>query len=112
MTIWPLWGLLVLALMSAPGHAAEEGSSGGGKEPSRPTETKKKETDAKADNGKHGDKPAVEEKAKATDDKGKDDKTKAEEKKEDKAKTEDKAKAEDKPKPEDKAKVKEKAKDD
>jgi osmotically-inducible protein OsmY len=84
--------------MSAPGHAAEEGSSGGAKEPPRPTEPKKKETDAKIDNGKHGDKPSVDEKAKA------------EEKKEDKAKTEEKAKTEDKPKTEDKAKVEEKAK--
>ena len=110
MTLRPLWGLLVLALVTAPGHAAEEGSSGGGKEPSRPTETKKKETDAKADNGKQPDKPSAEEKSKAADDKGKDDKARAEEKKEDKAKTEDKAKIEEKPKPEDKAKVDDKAK--
>ena len=78
MIIWPLCGLLVFALMSATGHAAEEGTSGErAKEPSRAVEPKKKQdtdepkkkqdTDTKTDsNGKPGaDKSATEEKAKA-----------------------------------------------
>lgn len=82
MIIWPLSGLLVLALLSVPAHAAEEGSSGDrAKEPPRAVEPKKKpETETKSDsNGKH-DKPATEEKAKATDEKTKDEKAKTEEK--------------------------------
>ena len=98
MIIWPLSGLLVLALLSVPAHAAEEGSSGDrAKEPPRAVEPKKKpETETKSDsNGKH-DKPATEEKAKATDEKTKDEKAKAEEK----TKADEKAKTEEKPKTE------------
>jgi hyperosmotically inducible periplasmic protein len=84
MIVWPLWGFLVLALMSATGYAAEEGSSGDrAKEPPRTVEPKKKpETDSKAEsNGKQAaEKPAAEEKAKASDEKGKsEEKPKAEE---------------------------------
>ena len=104
MIIWPLSGLLVLALLSVPAHAAEEGSSGDrAKEPPRAVEPKKKpETETKSDsNGKH-DKPATEEKAKATDEKTKDEKAKAEEKTkaDEKAKSDEKAKTEEKPKTE------------
>jgi hyperosmotically inducible periplasmic protein len=126
MIIWPLCGILVFALMSATGQAAEEGSGGDrAKEPSRTVEPKKKQdtdepkkkqdtdepkkkqdTDAKTDsNGKQGaDKSAAEEKARATDekakdDKAKDDKAKDEKAKDEKAKSEDKAKtADEKPK--------------
>jgi osmotically-inducible protein OsmY len=126
MIIWPLCALLVLALMSATGHTAEEGAGGErAKEPSPAVEPKKKqEADSKSEsNGKQGaDKPATAADEKTKDDKGKteekakDDKAKAEEKaKDDKAKSEDKpknekAKTEDKPK-DDKAKSEEKPKD-
>src|SRR4029079_10041726 len=41
---WPLCGILVFALLSATGHAAEEGSGGErAKEPSRTVEPKKKQ---------------------------------------------------------------------
>ncbi len=99
MIIWPLCGFLVFALMSATGHAAEEGTSGDrAKEPSRAVEPKKKQdtdepkkkqdTDTKTDsNGKPGaDKSATEEKAKprtrseTADEKAKDEKAKSEEK--------------------------------
>jgi len=111
MILWPLCGLLVLTVMGATGHAAEEGPSGErAKESPRAVEPKKKEPDVKSDNnGKHGaEKPATEEKAKASDDKTKDDKTKDEKTKDEKAKdektkTEDKAKAEES-KPEEPAK--------
>ena len=97
MLIWPLFGVLVLALMSTSGHAAEEGQAGDrGKEPPRAVEPKKKETEAKSEsNGKQsGEKPATEEKAKAPDEKAKDEKAKEE--KPEKAKTDEKAKTEDK----------------
>lgn len=106
MILWPLCGLLVLTVMGATGHAAEEGPSGErAKEPPRAVEPKKKEPEVKSDNnGKHGaEKPATEEKAKASDDKTKDDKTKDEKAKDEKTKTEDKAKAEES-KPEEPAK--------
>jgi hyperosmotically inducible protein len=103
MTLWPFCGFLTLALLSATGHAAEEGSQGDrSKEPPRAVEPKKKDTDTKSDNnGKHlpaaidekpktGDDKAKEEKAK--DDKAKDDKPKDDKLKEEKAKQEDKAK--------------------
>ena len=111
MIIWPLCGFLALVLMSAAGHAAEEGSGGDrAKEPARAVEPKKKETDLKSENnGKQtGDKAAGEEKAKAADDKAKDDKAKDDKSKDDKAKDDkarpdDKAKAEE-PKPEEPSK--------
>ena len=78
MIIWPLCGFLVFTLISATGHAAEEGTSGDrAKEPSHAVEPKKKQdtdepkkkqdTETKTDsNGKPGaDKSATEEKAKA-----------------------------------------------
>jgi len=109
MIIWPLCGVLVLTLMCATGHAAEEGAGGErAKEPSRAVEPKKKQDgDLKSEtNGKQGgDKQATEDKAKTADEKAKDDKTKTEEKAKD-----EKAKAEDKPK-DDKVKTEEKAKD-
>lgn len=84
MIIWPLCGFLVFALISATGHAAEEGTSGDrAKEPSHAVEPKKKQdtdepkkkqdTETKTDsNGKPGtDKSATEEKAKAADEKAK-----------------------------------------
>lgn len=77
----------MLALVSTPSHATEDGQAGDrGKEPPRAVEPKKKEkdTDTKSEsNGKQpSEKPAADEKAK--DEKAKDDK----------AKTEDKAKIE------------------
>ena len=103
MITWPLCGFLVLALMSATGHAAEEGS--GAKEPPRTVEPKKKDTDTKSDNnGKHPtEKPAADEKTKAADEKAKDEKAKDEKAKDEKAKQEDKAKVEE-TKPEEPAK--------
>ena len=111
MIIWPLCGILVFALMTATGQAAEEGSGGDrAKEPSRTVEPKKKQdtdepkkqdTDTKTDsNGKQGaDKSATEEKAKTTDEKAKDEKAKDDKAKDEKAKSEDKAKtADEKPK--------------
>jgi len=97
MTLWLLCGLLAFALMSAPGHAAEEGGSAGDrpKEPPRAVEPKKKQDqDIKTEsNGKQGaDKSAGEEKPKSTDEK---------------VKTEEKAKIEEKAKPEEKAKTEE-----
>jgi len=97
MILWPLSGFLVLALMSAAGYAAEEGSGGDrAKEPPRAVEPKKKpDTDSKAENnGKPvGEKPAPEEKAKAPDEKAKDEKGKSEEKaKAEEAKPEEPAK--------------------
>lgn len=115
MIIWPLSGLLVLALLTVPAHAVEEGSPGDrAKEPPRAVEPKKKsETETKSDsNGKHGaDKAATEEKAKATDEKTKDEKARADEKTktDEKVKTDEKAKAEEKPKTDEKAKTEEKA---
>jgi hyperosmotically inducible protein len=114
MIIWPLCGVLVLTLMCATGHAAEEGAGGErAKEPSRAVEPKKKQdTDPKSEtNGKQGgDKQATEDKTKTTDEKAKDDKAKTEEKAKD-----EKAKAEDKPKDDkakdEKAKTEEKSKD-
>jgi hyperosmotically inducible protein len=114
MIIWPLCGVLVLTLMCATGHAAEEGAGGErAKEPSRAVEPKKKQdADPKSEtNGKQGgDKQATEDKAKTTDEKAKDDKAKTEEKAKD-----EKAKAEDKPKDDkakdEKAKTEEKSKD-
>jgi hyperosmotically inducible protein len=103
MILWPLAGLLVLALLCATGYAAEEGPAGDrAKEPSRAVEPKKKpETETKSDsNGKHGaDKPATEEKAKAAEEKAKDEKAKPDEKikTEEKAKTEEKKAEETKP---------------
>jgi hyperosmotically inducible protein len=119
---WPLCGILVFALLSATGHAAEEGSGGErAKEPSRTVEPKKKQdtdepkkkldtdepkkkqdTDTKTDsNGKQGaDKSANEEKAKAADEKAKDEKAKSEEKGKP---ADEKPKAEE-PKPEEPAK--------
>jgi hyperosmotically inducible protein len=100
MILWSLCGVLVLTLIGATVHAAEEGDRA--KEPPRAT--------GKSDgNGKHtGEKPAAEEKAKTTDDKVKDekakeDKPKDEKAKEEKAKTDDKIKAEE-PKPEEPSK--------
>ncbi|HEX6531401.1 MAG TPA: BON domain-containing protein [Nitrospira sp.] len=115
MTLWLLCGLLAFALMSASGHAAEEGGSAGDrpKEPPRAVEPKKKQDqDTKTEStGKQGvDKSAGEEKPKATDEKAKtEEKAKIEEKAkpEEKAKTEDKAKTEEKAKPEEKAKTEE-----
>jgi osmotically-inducible protein OsmY len=73
MTIWPLCGFLMFALVSATGHAAEEGAGGDrAKEPPRVVEPKKKQdTDTKGEsNGKPGiDKAAAEEKAKPADEK-------------------------------------------
>jgi hyperosmotically inducible protein len=109
MITWPLCGFLVLVLLSAAGHAAEEGSGGErAKEAPRAAEPKKKDTDAKSDNnGKQaGEKAAVEEKAKA-DDKTKDDKAKDEKAKDEKAKDE---KAKDEKAKDDKAKTEDKAK--
>ena len=126
MSIWPLCAVLVLTLMCATGHAAEEGTGGErAKEPSRTVEPKKKQDgDPKSEtNGKQGgDKQATEDKAKTADEKAKDDKAKTEEKaKDEKAKAEDKpkddkakdekAKTEEKPKDE-KAKAEDKSKDD
>ena len=122
MIIWPLLcGVLVFALMSATGHAAEEGAGGGAKEPARTVEPKKKQdtdepkkkqdtdepkkkqdTDTKIDNnGKPGaDKSANEEKGKAADEKAKDEKAKSEEK----AKPADEKPKAEEPKPEEPAK--------
>ena len=123
MIIWPLLcGVLVFALMSATGHAAEEGAGGErAKEPARTVEPKKKQdtdepkkkqdtdepkkkqdTDTKIDNnGKPGaDKSANEEKGKAADEKGKDEKAKSEEK----AKPADEKPKAEEPKPEEPAK--------
>ena len=119
---WPLCGILVFALMSATGHAAEEGSGGErAKEPARTVEPKKKQdtdepkkkqdtdepkkkqdTDTKIDsNGKPGaDKSANEEKGKAADEKAKDEKAKSEEK----AKPADEKPKAEEPKPEEPAK--------
>ena len=119
MIIWPLLcGVLVFALMSATGHAAEEGAGGErAKEPARTVEPKKKQdtdepkkkqdtdepkkkqdTDTKIDsNGKQGaDKSANEEKGKAADEKAKDEKAKSEEK----AKPADEKPKAEEPKPE------------
>ena len=96
MIIWPLCGLLVFALMSATGHAAEEGSGGDrGKEPSRTLEQpkKKQDSDTKSESNGKPEKPATEEKVKVPDEKAKDEK----------ARTEEKAKAEES-KPEEPAK--------
>ena len=114
MSIWPLCGVLVLTLMGATGHVAEEGTGGErAKEPPRTVEPKKKQDgDPKSEtNGKQGgDKHGTEDKAKTADEKAKDDKAKTEEKAKD-----EKAKAEDKPKDDkakdEKAKTEEKAKD-
>ena len=123
MIIWPLLcGVLVFALMSATGHAAEEGAGGErAKEPARTVEPKKKQdtdetkkkqdtdepkkkqdTDTKIDNnGKPGaDKSANEEKGKAADEKAKDEKAKSEEK----AKPADEKPKAEEPKPEEPAK--------
>lgn len=123
MIIWPLLcGVLVFALMSATGHAAEEGAGGErAKEPARTVEPKKKQdtdepkkkqdtdepkkkqdTDTKIDsNGKQGaDKSANEEKGKAADEKAKDEKAKSEEK----AKPADEKPKAEEPKPEEPAK--------
>ena len=113
MIIWPLCGFLVFALISAIGHAAEEGTSGDrAKEPSHAVEPKKKQdtdepkkkqdTETKTDsNGKPGaDKSATEEKAKAADEKAKDEKAKSE----DKAKTADEKPKAEESKPEEPAK--------
>jgi hyperosmotically inducible protein len=96
---WSLCGFLVLTLIGGTAHATDEGDRA--KEPPRPTESKKKEADAKSEgNGKHAtEKPAAEEKAKPADEKAKDDKVKDDKPKDDKAKdektkTEDKLKAE------------------
>src|SRR6476646_9555697 len=92
MIIWPLCGFLVFTLISATGHAAEEGTSGDrAKEPSHAVEPKKKQdtdepkkkqdTETKTDsNGKPGaDKSATEEKAKTADEKPKAEESKPEE---------------------------------
>src|SRR4029078_12880810 len=123
MIIWPLLcGVLVFALMSATGHAAEEGAGGErAKEPARTVKQKKKQdsdepkkkqdtdepkkkqdTDTKIDNnGKPGaDKSANEEKGKAADEKAKDEKAKSEEK----AKPADEKPKAEEPKPEEPAK--------
>src|SRR4029453_9138929 len=122
MIIWPLCGFLVFTLISATGHAAEEGTSGDrAKEPSHAVEPKKKQdtdepkkkqdtdepkkkqdTETKTDsNGKPGaDKSATEEKAKAADEKAKDEKAKSE----DKAKTADEKPKAEESKPEEPAK--------
>jgi len=123
MIIWPLLcGVLVFALMSATGHAAEEGAGGErAKEPARTVEPKKKQdtdepkkkqdtdepkkkqdTDTKIDNnGKPGaDKSANEEKGKPADEKAKDEKAKSEEK----AKPADEKPKAEEPKPEEPAK--------
>ena len=113
MIIWPLCGFLVFTLISATGHAAEEGTSGDrAKEPSHAVEPKKKQdtdepkkkqdTETKTDsNGKPGaDKSATEEKAKAADEKAKDEKAKSE----DKAKTTDEKPKAEESKPEEPAK--------
>ena len=111
MIIWALCGLLVFALMSATGHAAEEGTTGErAKEPSRAVEPKKKQdtdepkkkqdTDTKTDSTEKpgADKSATEEKAKPADEKAK---TADEKAKDEKAKSEEKAKtADEKPKAE------------
>jgi hyperosmotically inducible periplasmic protein len=100
MIIWPFCAFLVLTLMSAAGHAADEGSGGErAKEQPRTVEPKKKDPDQKSDNnGKQPvEKATAEEKPKATDDKAKDEKAKDEKAKDDKSK-DDKAKTEDKAK--------------
>lgn len=112
MIIWPLCGFLVFTLISATGHAAEEGTSGDrAKEPSHAVEPKKKQdtdepkrkqdTETKTDsNGKPGADKSAEEKAKAADEKAKDEKAKSE----DKAKTADEKPKAEESKPEEPAK--------
>src|SRR5687768_4285699 len=119
MFIWPLSGLLVLALISATGYAAEDTGGERAKDTPKTAEPKKKsEGELKSDgNGKPGSEKAGAEEKKAddrksdekkADDKKVDDK-KVEEKKADEKKAEDK-KAEDK-KAEDKKAEDKKAED-
>jgi hyperosmotically inducible protein len=95
MFIWPLSGLLVLALISATGYAAEDTGGERAKDTPKTAEPKKKsEGELKSDgNGKPGSEKAGAEEKKADDRKS--DEKKVEEKKADEKKAEDK-KAEDK----------------
>src|SRR5687767_5734461 len=104
MFIWPLSGLLVLALISATGYAAEDTGGERAKDLPKTAEPKKKsEGELKSDsNGKPGSEKAGAEEKKA-------DEKKVEEKKADEKKAEDK-KAEDK-KAEDKKAEDKKAED-
>ncbi|HET9867583.1 MAG TPA: hypothetical protein VFQ06_09850, partial [Nitrospira sp.] len=95
MFIWPLSGLLVLALISATGYAAEDTGGERAKDTPKTAEPKKKsEGELKSDgNGKPGSEKAGAEEKKADDKKV--DEKKVDEKKADEKKAEDK-KAEDK----------------
>ncbi len=90
MFIWPLSGLLVLALISATGYAAEETGGERAKDPPKTAEPKKKsEGELKSDsNGKPGPEKAGAEEKKA--DERKSDEKKAEDKKVDDKKVEEK----------------------